>query len=193
MAAGQLQRLLENNGFAAQLTEGQAKALAKAIEKKIAYMAHHDALTGLPNRLQLNETLSLLIINATNRGNGIAVLFIDLDLFKHVNDALGHHTGDQLLQQRGHLQVVGVPGRILVGHNVSFDRRVLRQAFERAALEMVQAADAQAFAGVQTRNRVGLATGRVVADLASGRASEKNPTDDPWRTGHRPRRPILHR
>ncbi|MEJ1096804.1 MULTISPECIES: EAL domain-containing protein [unclassified Pseudoxanthomonas] len=72
---------------------------ARALSSRMTYLAHHDALTGLPNRLQLNETLSLLIINATNRGNGIAVLFIDLDLFKHVNDALGHHTGDQLLQQ----------------------------------------------------------------------------------------------
>lgn len=72
---------------------------ARALSSRMTYLAHHDALTGLPNRLQLNETLSLLIVNATNRGNGIAVLFIDLDLFKHVNDALGHHTGDQLLQQ----------------------------------------------------------------------------------------------
>lgn len=72
---------------------------ARALSSRMTYLAHHDALTGLPNRLQLNETLGLLIINATNRGNGIAVLFIDLDLFKHVNDALGHHTGDQLLQQ----------------------------------------------------------------------------------------------
>ncbi len=72
---------------------------ARALSSRMAYLAHHDALTGLPNRLQLNETLGLLIINATNRGNGIAVLFIDLDLFKHVNDALGHHIGDQLLQQ----------------------------------------------------------------------------------------------
>jgi diguanylate cyclase (GGDEF)-like protein/PAS domain S-box-containing protein len=72
---------------------------ARAVSSRMAYLAHHDALTGLPNRLQLNETLGLLIINATHRGNGIAVLFIDLDLFKHVNDALGHHIGDQLLLQ----------------------------------------------------------------------------------------------
>lgn len=72
---------------------------SRALSSRMTYLAHHDALTGLPNRLQLNERLGQAITHATNHGNGIAVLFLDLDLFKHVNDALGHHTGDELLQQ----------------------------------------------------------------------------------------------
>lgn len=72
---------------------------ARVLNARMAYLAHHDSLTALPNRLQLNETLAQLIASATHRGTGVAVLFIDLDLFKHVNDALGHHIGDQLLQQ----------------------------------------------------------------------------------------------
>lgn len=72
---------------------------SRAWSSRMTYLAHHDALTGLPNRLQLNERLNQAITHATNHGNGIAVLFLDLDLFKHVNDALGHHTGDELLQQ----------------------------------------------------------------------------------------------
>ncbi len=72
---------------------------SRALSSRMTYLAHHDTLTGLPNRLQLNERLSQAITHATNHGNGIAVLFLDLDLFKHVNDALGHHTGDELLQQ----------------------------------------------------------------------------------------------
>lgn len=72
---------------------------ARVLSARMAYLAHHDSLTALPNRLQLNETLAQLIAAATHRGTGVAVLFIDLDLFKHVNDALGHHIGDQLLQQ----------------------------------------------------------------------------------------------
>ena len=72
---------------------------SRAWSSRMTYLAHHDALTGLPNRLQLNERLNQAITHATNHGNGIAVLFLDLDLFNHVNDALGHHTGDELLQQ----------------------------------------------------------------------------------------------
>jgi len=72
---------------------------SRALSSRMTYLAHHDVLTGLPNRLQLNERLGQAITHATNHGNGIAVLFLDLDLFKHVNDALGHHTGDELLQQ----------------------------------------------------------------------------------------------
>ncbi|MBL8257306.1 MAG: EAL domain-containing protein [Pseudoxanthomonas mexicana] len=72
---------------------------SRALSSRMTYLAHHDALTGLPNRLQLNERLGQAITHATNHGNGIAVLFLDLDLFKHVNDALGHHIGDELLQQ----------------------------------------------------------------------------------------------
>lgn len=72
---------------------------ARVLSARMAYLAHHDSLTALPNRLQLNETLAQLIAKATHLGTGVAVLFIDLDLFKHVNDALGHHIGDQLLQQ----------------------------------------------------------------------------------------------
>ena len=72
---------------------------ARALNSRMAYLAHHDALTGLPNRLQLNNSLGTLIDANSSRGDSLAVLFIDLDLFKHVNDALGHHIGDQLLQQ----------------------------------------------------------------------------------------------
>lgn len=72
---------------------------SRALSSRMTYLAHHDTLTGLPNRLQLNERLGQAITHATNHGNGIAVLFLDLDLFKHVNDALGHHIGDELLQQ----------------------------------------------------------------------------------------------
>jgi diguanylate cyclase (GGDEF)-like protein/PAS domain S-box-containing protein len=70
----------------------------KANEKRIHFLAHHDALTGLPNRLLCEERLILSIQHSRRQKARVAVLFIDLDRFKNVNDSLGHHAGDLLLK-----------------------------------------------------------------------------------------------
>jgi len=67
-------------------------------ERRISHIAHHDALTGLPNRLLLYSSLAQAIANARRHGEMMALLFIDLDDFKRINDSLGHHVGDLLLQ-----------------------------------------------------------------------------------------------
>ena len=68
------------------------------VEKTIRHMAHHDALTGLPNRLLLSERLAEVLAQARANNGQVAVVFIDLDNFKLINDSLGHHAGDTLLK-----------------------------------------------------------------------------------------------
>ena len=70
----------------------------KQMEAKVEFLAHYDALTELPNRTQLTERLSRAIFDAHFNGTLVAVLFIDLDRFKNINDTLGHQVGDWLLQ-----------------------------------------------------------------------------------------------
>ncbi len=67
-------------------------------EEQIKHLAYHDALTGLPNRLLFKDRLTVAISQAQRERAKLAVLFLDLDRFKVINDSLGHNIGDQLLQ-----------------------------------------------------------------------------------------------
>ena len=71
----------------------------KHAEARIQYLAHHDMLTGLPNRAYLTERLTTILALARRHGTLVAIMFIDLDKFKTVNDSLGHHVGDALLKE----------------------------------------------------------------------------------------------
>jgi diguanylate cyclase (GGDEF)-like protein/PAS domain S-box-containing protein len=73
----------------------------KTAEARVQYLATHDDMTGLPNRVLFNELIGQAIETSRQNERKCAVLFIDLDRFKIVNDSLGHHAGDLLLKEMG--------------------------------------------------------------------------------------------
>ena len=71
---------------------------SQIMSQKMSHLAQHDVLTNLPNRLLLNDRIAQAIVKARRHGATAAVLFMDLDKFKNINDSLGHEIGDKLLQ-----------------------------------------------------------------------------------------------
>ena len=83
---------------------------ARAMSLQMTHSAQHDLVTNLPNRLLLNDRISQSIALARRQNRPIAVIFLDLDHFKYINDSLGHAIGDQLLQSVSKRLLAGVRG-----------------------------------------------------------------------------------
>ena len=92
-----LERLAANVAFALDNFDHEAER--KHSQERIQYLATHDGLTGLPNRVMFAELLGMALQSARRYERKFAVLFIDLDRFKVINDTLGHEAGDQLLKE----------------------------------------------------------------------------------------------
>ena len=99
-------RLVTTKRLAIRCPNGEPEYLLSVIEditekrraeQRIAHLAHHDPLTDLPNRASFNEHLDAVVARATQSGEPFALLAVDLDRFKEVNDVFGHSTGDALL------------------------------------------------------------------------------------------------
>jgi diguanylate cyclase (GGDEF)-like protein len=92
------QRPIADGGWVATYEDVSEQRRA---EEHIRFAAHHDALTKLPNRVLFRIRLDEMIGKIVQRGTGLALLYLDLDRFKHVNDTLGHPIGDALLEAAG--------------------------------------------------------------------------------------------
>ena len=100
-----------------ELDEAGARRKRRRLEQRLAFLAYHDALTDLPNRLLLHDRLAQALRVANRAGSALALLLLDLNGFKAINDTFGHHSGDRILQTvasrvRGMLRDVDTVARL---------------------------------------------------------------------------------
>jgi diguanylate cyclase (GGDEF)-like protein/PAS domain S-box-containing protein len=102
----------------------------RSYEEQLHFHAYHDALTGLPNRLLMLDRFSVALGQAQRLHKQVAVLVLDLDNFKHINDSLGHNIGDVLLQQVAQRLKEGIGGDHTVGRLGGDDFAILIEQCE---------------------------------------------------------------
>lgn len=97
MLLGRLARLASERAAAESRVRDAELAIVEN-RRRISHLAHHDALTGLPNRLYLQSRLPRLLSRTARKGKSLALLYVDVDHFKNINDSRGHGAGDALLR-----------------------------------------------------------------------------------------------
>ena len=133
--------------------ESEGLGVRRRGEEQLAYLAYHDSLTGLPNRILVEQELDLALARARRASGAAALMFVDLDDFKEVNDRLGHAAGDRLL--------AGVATRL---RGVLRDSDVLarfRDKAEKAGIDVPIVPGLVPTTGIKGINRMAAAAGYV--------------------------------
>jgi diguanylate cyclase (GGDEF)-like protein len=150
-------------------------AQLRALKQELAYQAYHDSLTGLANRLMLRDLVDDALAAAAREGGKVAVMFIDLDDFKTVNDTMGHAAGDALLEEvarriEASIEGLGTAARLGGDEFAVLVPRVANDAEVRAAADRILVAlgDPVAIEGqsVIAQASIGIATHVGAADAA---------------------------
>jgi diguanylate cyclase (GGDEF)-like protein len=136
------QRPIADGGWVATYEDVSEQRRA---EEHIRFAAHHDALTKLPNRVLFRIRLDEMIGNLAHRDTGLALLYLDLDRFKHVNDTLGHPIGDALLEAAGRRLLSCLRGADIVARlggdefAIAFESMDLPAAAEQLGQRVIEA------------------------------------------------------
>lgn len=133
LVVGYITKLLRRNQEKLESVNEQLVEQSKRLES----MAYHDALTGLPNRYMLNEYLENAIYQAKRTDSPMAILFMDLDRFKMVNDSMGHDVGDELLKQVAQRIQQAIREEDIVSRQGGDEFIVLLQDTDEAESEMI--------------------------------------------------------
>jgi diguanylate cyclase (GGDEF)-like protein len=128
----------------------------KQMERKMRVLAYYDSLTGLPNRTQFKEQLARALRAAARKNERLAVMFLDLDRFKQINDSLGHSVGDQLLKEVGVRLATMLRAGDGVGHDAGEGTMARLGGDEFTVL----------LSGLAQPEDAGKVAGRIVAELA---------------------------
>ena len=152
-------------------------ALSRERHQRIKYLAYHDALTGLPNRANFNESLGGLLDDTRTRGAQHALVYLDLDQFKIVNDTCGHGAGDELLARLGSVLAAQVREGDMVARLGGDEFGVLLRDCQLedavgVAEKLVEAARNYVFVWQDQAFFVGASAGLVAVTADSGGAEE---------------------
>lgn len=161
------------------ITRQAAQSLARIrLQEELAHLAMHDALTGLANRALLREHVDAALADGSSAGEGVAMMFLDLDGFKTINDQLGHTTGDEVLREVAHRLRTAVRDSDVIGRFGGDEFVVLcREIDDARAAQIAERLRAVVEDPIEWLPR-GFTVSASVGVVLHSRSGERQPTTD---------------